>query len=81
MGVGTPEDLLEAIRRGVDMFDCVIPTRNGRTGSAFTSARQDQYPKRQICRDGRSARSRLRMLGLWPIFARILAASCIRPAR
>jgi len=37
MGVGTPEDLIEAVRFGVDMFDCVIPTRNGRTGSAFTS--------------------------------------------
>jgi queuine tRNA-ribosyltransferase len=37
MGVGTPEDLVEAVSRGVDMFDCVIPTRNGRTGSAFTS--------------------------------------------
>ncbi|HEV7698863.1 MAG TPA: tRNA guanosine(34) transglycosylase Tgt [Pyrinomonadaceae bacterium] len=37
MGVGTPEDLVEAVGRGVDMFDCVIPTRNGRTGSAFTS--------------------------------------------
>ncbi len=37
MGVGTPEDLLEAVSRGVDMFDCVMPTRNGRTGSAFSS--------------------------------------------
>jgi len=37
MGVGTPEDLLEGVKCGVDMFDCVIPTRNGRTGSAFTS--------------------------------------------
>jgi queuine tRNA-ribosyltransferase len=37
MGVGTPEDLIEAVHRGVDMFDCVMPTRNGRTGSAFTS--------------------------------------------
>ncbi len=37
MGVGTPEDLLEAIGHGVDMFDCVMPTRNGRTGGAFTS--------------------------------------------
>lgn len=37
MGVGTPEDLLEAVGHGVDMFDCVMPTRNGRTGSAFTS--------------------------------------------
>ena len=37
MGVGTPEDLLEAIALGVDMFDCVLPTRNGRNGQAFTS--------------------------------------------
>jgi queuine tRNA-ribosyltransferase len=37
MGVGTPEDLVEAVHRGVDMFDCVMPTRNGRTGGAFTS--------------------------------------------
>ena len=36
MGVGRPEDLLEAIRRGVDMFDCVMPTRNGRNAMAFT---------------------------------------------
>ena len=38
MGVGYPEDLVEAIRRGVDMFDCVAPTRNGRNGSAWTEA-------------------------------------------
>ena len=37
MGVGTPEDLIEAVYRGVDMFDCVMPTRNGRTGGVFTS--------------------------------------------
>lgn len=36
MGVGTPEDLVEAVYRGIDMFDCVMPTRNGRTGGAFT---------------------------------------------
>jgi queuine tRNA-ribosyltransferase len=36
MGVGTPHDLLEAVRRGIDMFDCVLPTRNGRHGMAFT---------------------------------------------
>jgi queuine tRNA-ribosyltransferase len=36
MGVGTPEDLVEAVYRGVDMFDCVMPTRNGRTGGVFT---------------------------------------------
>jgi queuine tRNA-ribosyltransferase len=37
MGVGTPSDLIGAVRRGVDMFDCVIPTRSGRTGRAYTS--------------------------------------------
>ena len=36
MGVGTPENILEAIERGVDMFDCVMPTRNGRNGMLFT---------------------------------------------
>jgi queuine tRNA-ribosyltransferase len=37
MGVGTPENILEAIERGVDMFDCVLPTRNGRNASLFTA--------------------------------------------
>ena len=36
MGVGTPHDLLEAVARGIDMFDCVLPTRNGRHGMAYT---------------------------------------------
>ena len=36
MGVGTPEDLLESVARGIDMFDCVMPTRSGRHGQAFT---------------------------------------------
>jgi queuine tRNA-ribosyltransferase len=38
MGVGTPDDLIESVRRGIDMFDCVLPTRNGRHGLAFTWA-------------------------------------------
>ncbi len=37
MGVGTPEDLIGAVERGIDMFDCVLPTRSGRTAKAFTS--------------------------------------------
>ena len=36
MGVGKPDDLVESVRRGIDMFDCVLPTRSGRTGQAFT---------------------------------------------
>jgi queuine tRNA-ribosyltransferase len=38
MGVGTPVDLIEAVARGADMFDCVLPTRSGRHGQAFTWA-------------------------------------------
>ena len=37
MGVGKPQDILEAVRRGIDMFDCVMPTRNARNGHLFTS--------------------------------------------
>ena len=36
MGVGTPEDIVEAVSRGIDMFDCVMPTRNARNGHLFT---------------------------------------------
>lgn len=59
MGVGTPDDLLESIQRGVDMFDCVMPTRNGRNGLAFTYAgpvrlknavhQHDQRPLEEGC--------------------------------
>jgi queuine tRNA-ribosyltransferase len=38
MGVGTPTDIIEAVCRGIDMFDCVMPTRNGRNAMAFTSS-------------------------------------------
>jgi queuine tRNA-ribosyltransferase len=37
MGVGRPEDILMAVARGIDLFDCVLPTRNGRNASAFTA--------------------------------------------
>jgi len=37
MGVGKPDDIVEAVMRGIDMFDCVLPTRSGRTGQAFTA--------------------------------------------
>jgi queuine tRNA-ribosyltransferase len=51
MGVGTPEDLIEAVYRGVDMFDCVMPTRNGRTGSAFTSSGKINIRNAKYIRD------------------------------
>lgn len=51
MGVGTPEDLVEAVYRGVDMFDCVMPTRNGRTGGAFTSTGKVNIRNAKFVRD------------------------------
>jgi queuine tRNA-ribosyltransferase len=51
MGVGTPEDLIEAVSRGVDMFDCVMPTRNGRTGGAFTSRGKLNIRNAKFARD------------------------------
>ncbi|HVF66934.1 MAG TPA: tRNA guanosine(34) transglycosylase Tgt [Pyrinomonadaceae bacterium] len=53
MGVGTPEDLVECVARGVDMFDCVIPTRNGRNGQAFTSRGRLNIKNAQWSRDAR----------------------------
>jgi queuine tRNA-ribosyltransferase len=59
MGVGLPEDIVEAVARGVDLFDCVVPTRNARNGSVFTSRgklvvrnaayARDMGPLDQIC--------------------------------
>ena len=53
MGVGTPEDLVEAVARGVDMFDCVLPTRNGRTGQAFTARGKLNIKNAQWTNDAR----------------------------
>jgi len=59
MGVGTPENLVESVRRGIDMFDCVMPTRNARNGHLFTTTgdvrirnakhRYDQSPLDKSC--------------------------------
>jgi queuine tRNA-ribosyltransferase len=51
MGVGMPEDLVEGVARGVDMFDCVVPTRHGRTGSLFTSTGRVVIKHAQYARD------------------------------
>ena len=60
MGVGTPSDILGAVKEGIDMFDCVMPTRSGRTGLAFTwdgklslknsKFQKDQTPLDNKCR-------------------------------
>ena len=51
MGVGYPEDLVESVRRGVDMFDCVAPTRNGRNGTAFTRDGRVNVKRADLARD------------------------------
>jgi queuine tRNA-ribosyltransferase len=53
MGVGRPEDLLEAIHRGIDLFDCVMPTRNGRNAMAFTDSGTLRLRNAQYERDDR----------------------------
>jgi queuine tRNA-ribosyltransferase len=49
MGVGKPEDLVEAVRRGVDMFDCVMPTRNARNGALFTTTGRLNIKNALLC--------------------------------
>jgi queuine tRNA-ribosyltransferase len=53
MGVGTPEDLVECVARGVDMFDCVMPTRNARNGQVFTSRGKLNIRNAKFNRDDR----------------------------
>jgi len=53
MGVGEPQDLIEAVASGIDMFDCVIPTRNGRNGTAFTKAGRVPLRNAENARDFR----------------------------
>lgn len=49
MGVGYPRDLVESVARGIDMSDCVLPTRNGRSACAWTNKGQILAPEREIC--------------------------------
>jgi len=53
MGVGRPQDLIESIRRGIDLFDCVLPTRNGRNALAFTADGPVRLKNLQYARDPR----------------------------
>ena len=58
MGVGTPQNILEAIERGVDMFDCVMPTRNGRNAMLFTYDAQQEMGTRLLTHRPRRMRRR-----------------------
>jgi queuine tRNA-ribosyltransferase len=53
MGVGTPEDILDAVIQGIDLFDCVLPTRNARNGSLFTSQGKISIKQARYTEDGR----------------------------
>jgi queuine tRNA-ribosyltransferase len=53
MGAGTPEDLVESVARGIDMFDCVMPTRNARNGQLFTSAGRINIKNARYAEDDR----------------------------
>ena len=64
MGVGKPADLIGAVGRGIDLFDCVLPTRSGRTGQAFTRFGPLNLQERPARRRPPPARPRLRLPGL-----------------
>jgi queuine tRNA-ribosyltransferase len=69
MGVGFPDDLIEGVRRGVDLFDCVAPTRMGRTGTAFTSDGRLNVRRAELRADPR------------PLDARCDCSTCARFSR
>ena len=75
MGVGTPADIVEAVMRGVDMFDCVMPTRNARNGHLFTSQGVVKIRNAAHQDDTAAAGSALRLLHLPELLPRLPAAS------
>ena len=72
MGVGTPVDLVESVARGIDMFDCVLPTRNARNGQLFTSTGRLNIKNAEYADDPRSRRRPVRLLHLPQLFARAI---------
>ncbi len=75
MGVGKPDDIVGAVLRGIDMFDCVLPTRSGRNGQAFTSEGRAQPQECPLCRRSGAAGRPLPLPGLPPVLPR-LSAPC-----
>jgi queuine tRNA-ribosyltransferase len=73
MGVGTPEDLVNGVKNGIDMFDCVMPTRNARNGHLFTRFRRRQDQERPLQAGYRPARPVLHLLHLHAIHAQLPA--------
>ena len=73
MGVGTPRDIVEAVAAGIDMFDCVLPTRNARNGWLYTSGGRRQAAQRALPRRSRAARPGVRLLYVPELHARLPA--------
>ena len=73
MGVGTPEDILESVARGIDMFDCVLPTRSGRHGQAFTRFGKINLRNAKHAGDPRPLDAGASMPGAVPVFAGLSA--------
>ena len=71
MGIGDPQGILEVIARGVDMFDCVLPTRTARTGSALTWEGRLNLRNASYRTDPRPLGPGLRLSGLRPVLARV----------
>ena len=78
MGVGTVRDIVHAVDGGVDMFDCVYPTRCGRNGRALTFSGELNIRNAEFKRDWRAARRALRVRGLRNVHARVYLASLSR---
>ena len=74
MGVGTPSDLIKSVARGVDMFDCVLPTRNGRHGLAFTWNGKVNLRNASHAEDAAPLDPRKRVPGRARLFARLPAS-------
>ena len=74
MGMGTPADLLEGVARGVDMFDCVMPTRHARNGTAFTSEGRISIKNRIFAADPKPLDPSCACPDLSALLARLLAA-------
>ena len=75
MGVGTPEEIVEYANLGVDMMDCVLPTRAARHGLLFTSEGQDFDQAGAICGRSGAARPELRLPGVPALLAGLFASS------
>ena len=81
MGVGTPIDLVECVARGIDMFDCVMPTRNARNGQLFTSEGPLNIKNAQFSEDDGPADPACSLLHLPQLFAGPIYGISPWPAR